>query len=48
MSASDFRVVEENYISGREYTIWKCDNEYINLYIEIMGELRSVSMVNVL
>ena len=33
MSASDFRVVEENYISGREYTIWKCDNEYINATI---------------
>lgn len=33
MPVSDFRVVKEKYISGREYTIWKCGSEYINAVI---------------
>lgn len=33
MPVSDFRVVGENYIPGKEYPIWKCDNECINATI---------------
>lgn len=33
MSVADFRVVEENYIAGKEYHIWECNGEYINAII---------------
>lgn len=33
MPVSDFRVVGENYTPGKEYSIWKCDNECINATI---------------
>ena len=33
MPVSDFRVVGENYISGKEYPIWECNNECINATI---------------